>query len=239
MISINLVNNANMQWDRCSCNRMFTGDFIAFSSSLFAIAIGKLYIIPIGISGRPAMPYPDFVYFIHVTVLLLIIGVLLSYVITGYLGAPYVPTASDRVIDMVRLADVRPGELAVDLGSGDGRIVIALAKAGAEVHGYEINPVLVLWARFRIYREGVGDRAQIYWRSFWGADLSEYQLISIYGNHQMMKRLEEKLYHELAPNARLVSCEFPFPRWRPLRIANEIYLYTRVGRQPVAGEGKV
>jgi ribosomal protein L11 methylase PrmA len=70
-------------------------------------------------------------------------------------GAIYDPSSRIEAEAMARLAEVRPGEKAADLGSGDGRVVCALARGGAEAHGYEINPVLVLISRRNIRREGL------------------------------------------------------------------------------------
>lgn len=69
-------------------------------------------------------------------------------------GAPFLPTDRTKVRAIVSLARVKPGERAVDLGPGDGRLVVALARAGACTTGYEINPLLVLWLRFLIWRAG-------------------------------------------------------------------------------------
>ncbi|TSA46497.1 SAM-dependent methyltransferase, partial [bacterium] len=63
-------------------------------------------------------------------------------------GALFVPTHRDKVKKIIELAHVQPGEKAVDLGSGDGRILIALAQAGADAHGFEINPLLIIWSRY-------------------------------------------------------------------------------------------
>jgi Xaa-Pro aminopeptidase len=68
-------------------------------------------------------------------------------IVGGIRGAPFVLTGSRTVKTMTALANIQPGEKAADLGSGDGRILIAIARAGAEAHGYEINPFLVLWSR--------------------------------------------------------------------------------------------
>ena len=78
-------------------------------------------------------------------------------------GAIYDPSSRAEADVMARIAEVRPGEKAADLGSGDGRVVCALARAGAEAHGYEINPVLVLISRRNIRREGLAGRAFIHW----------------------------------------------------------------------------
>jgi Protein-L-isoaspartate carboxylmethyltransferase len=77
-------------------------------------------------------------------------------------GAPYIPTKREGVIKMLKLARVRPGCKALDIGSGDGRLVIALAQAGAEAHGCEINPVLVWWSRRKIKAAGLEGRAFIH-----------------------------------------------------------------------------
>ena len=173
------------------------------------------------------MPYPDPIYFLHVGILLLIIFVLVSYIIAGAIGAPFVPTELDRVEDMADLALVQAGDKAVDLGSGDGRVLVALARAGAEVHGYEINPVLVLWSKFQLFRNGVSHLGNVHWKSFWNVDLSGFDLITIYGNPKIMERLETKLQREMNQEARLIAYNFPLPNWQSVKQQNDVYLYTR------------
>ena len=82
-------------------------------------------------------------------------------------GAPFEPTSDRKLKIMMKLAKVKKGEKAVDHGSGDGKIVIALAKAGAEAHGYEINPLLVLFSRYKIKKAGLKGKAFIHWKNFW------------------------------------------------------------------------
>ena len=143
-------------------------------------------------------------------------------------GAPFVPSIDQKLATMLKLAHVHPGEKAVDLGSGDGKIVIALAEAGAEAHGYEINILLVWQARHRIRRAGLQRKAFIHWGSFWKADLSSFQLVIVYGISHIMRHLEKKLQKELPPNARVVSNAFNFPTWQPTKKENRVYLYERV-----------
>lgn len=142
-------------------------------------------------------------------------------------GAPFVPTRPEITEEMIRLLEIRPGEKAVDLGSGDGRLVVALARAGAEAHGYEINPLLVWWSRSTIRKLGLRGRAFIHRKSFWGADLSGFNLVTLYGISYIMKGLEQKLQKELRPNARVVSNAFPFPGWPYERKQGPVYLYRR------------
>src|SRR3989344_4010334 len=87
-------------------------------------------------------------------------------------GAPFVPSSRKRIRTMIRLSNLPAPRRMADLGSGDGRIVIAFARAGIEAHGFELNPVLVFWARTRIRFLGLQDRAFIHLGYYWNADLS-------------------------------------------------------------------
>ena len=70
-------------------------------------------------------------------------------------GAPYIPSGEKEVDKIISLAKIKPGDRVVDLGSGDGRIVIGFAKQGTEAHGYEVNPILVLWSKLKILFSGL------------------------------------------------------------------------------------
>ena len=142
-------------------------------------------------------------------------------------GAIFLPTYSRSVETMIRLAAVRPGIRAVDLGSGDGRIVIALAKAGARADGYEINPLLALWSRIKIKRAGLSSQAQIYTQNFWQADLSNYDVVMVFGMTHIMEKLEQKLQTELKPDAVVVSNIFQFPGWQKVRSENGVFVYKK------------
>lgn len=151
--------------------------------------------------------------------------VALIFIISGFLGAPFVPSNRREVADLIRVVEVRPGEKAVDLGSGDGRVVMALARAGAEAHGYEINPVLVLWSVTRILIAGLRGHAHIHWGSYWKKDLSSFELVTVYGTGNIMPRLREKLCRELPRHARIASNTFRIPDMRTLRSYHNIHLY--------------
>ena len=150
---------------------------------------------------------------------------LLFLIVGGVRGAPFVLTDSRTVKTMTGLANIQPGEKAADLGSGDGRIVIAIARAGAEAHGYEINPFLVLWSRYRISRAGLSQRAFVHWRDFWKVDFASYKVITVFGMFHIMGPLERKLRRELVPGSRVVSNTFTFPRWPHSSKEGRVYLY--------------
>ncbi len=143
-------------------------------------------------------------------------------------GAVFFPSMRSHARLMAELSGVSYGDRAVDLGSGDGRVVIALAKRGAEAHGFEINPALVLLSRWNVRRAGLAGRASIHWGSFWRVDLGSFQAVTVFQGSFIMKRLERKLLNELAPGARVVSDYWGFPRWKHELARGTLLLY-RVG----------
>jgi ribosomal protein L11 methylase PrmA len=126
---------------------------------------------------------------------------------------------------MVALAAALPGQRSADLGSGDGRVVIALAREGAEAHGFEIDPKLVMEARKNIREEGLEGKAFIHQQDFFEADLSDFEILTIYGITSIMGPLEEKLRSELKPGARVISNFFSFPNWEHEVKVAEVYVY--------------
>ena len=140
-------------------------------------------------------------------------------------GAIYDPSTHEETVTMAEVAAVAVGEKAADLGSGDGRVVIALARRGAEAHGFEVNPVLVHLSRRNIRRAGLEGRAFIHWQSFWRADLSPFDIVTVFQVSFVMGRLETKVKRELSPGARIVSHYWRFPTLLPETARGDIYRY--------------
>jgi ribosomal protein L11 methylase PrmA len=140
-------------------------------------------------------------------------------------GAIYDPSSRHMTELIADMAAVAPDERAADLGSGDGRVVIALAKRGAEAHGYEVNPILVLISRKNIRAAGLVGKAFIHWRSFWAADLSSFDIVTVFQVDFVMRRLEAKLTRELSSAAKIVSHHWRFPTLVHERVNGDIYLY--------------
>ena len=99
--------------------------------------------------------------------LIILASVLFFLIFTIFTGAPYVGTSKERVEDMVRISKIKKGQNTLDLGSGDGRIVIAMARKGAIAEGFEINPFYVLLSKIKIHTSGVSKNATIHWKNFW------------------------------------------------------------------------
>lgn len=147
------------------------------------------------------------------------------YIIFGsWSGAPFVPTRKKSIARMMALADFKPGEVCMDLGSGTGRIVFAAAKTGATCVGVEINPFLYLFGRARAilgrYRNVSFSRADL-----WKADLSRVDVLTIFFIYDKMPALYAKLKKEMKPGARVVSNIFTFPDWPYEKKDGNVYLY--------------
>nr|XP_044995215.1 ATP synthase subunit C lysine N-methyltransferase isoform X2 [Jaculus jaculus] len=133
---------------------------------------------------------------------------------------PFVPATPKQVENVVKMLQRRSGSL-VDIGSGDGRIVIAAAKEGFTAVGYELNPWLVWYARYRAWREGVHGSAKFYISDLWKVTFSQYSNVVIFGVPQMMLQLEKKLEEELENGTRVIACRFPFPHWTPDHVTGQ------------------
>ncbi len=160
-----------------------------------------------------------------IVIFLVTLALIVPLFIAMVKGAPYMPTKASQVDDMILLANIRPGDLAADLGSGDGRLVIALAERGIDAHGYEINPWLVGWSRFLLRRAKTPQSAEIFCASFWNRDFSHYDVILLYVLPETMAKLEPKLKKELKPGSRVVANIFVFPTWKPAKTNGRLALY--------------
>ncbi|HEY1074913.1 MAG TPA: hypothetical protein VGE59_04480 [Patescibacteria group bacterium] len=171
--------------------------------------------------------------YLLITFLIFMLLLAIFYVILGlyflrdcFFGLPYVGTKKEIIDTMLSMAKVKPGEKAIDIGSGDGRLVIALAQAGTEAHGVEINPWLVWYSRWQIARHGLKGKAFIHRKSLWDQDYSDFTLVTVYALPGIMNKLEGKLHKELPPHARIVSNGFTFPTWKEKINNSGTRLYT-------------
>jgi len=142
---------------------------------------------------------------------------------------PYLPSTNVAVDEMLRLADVKPSDLVVDLGSGDGRIPIAAAtQYGARGYGVDIDAKLVQEANENARKAGVADRVRFEQRDVFKTDLKEASVVTLYLLTGLVNRLKPKLMNELKPGARIIAHDFGFKDWTPDRsvnISKNYYLY--------------
>jgi SAM-dependent methyltransferase len=129
---------------------------------------------------------------------------------------PYQPTPAPVVSAMLNLAAVGPNDVVYDLGSGDGRIVIAAAKEfGARGVGVEIDPGLVSDARAAAKAAGVGERTQFIEQDLFSADIANATVVMLYLWPEVNLKLRPKLFSELKPGTRVVSHSHDMGDWQP------------------------
>ncbi|HTZ41749.1 MAG TPA: methyltransferase domain-containing protein [Candidatus Omnitrophota bacterium] len=165
---------------------------------------------------------------IFVVIFLLLFAVWIS---SCFFGAPFQPISNKALKNMFRLAKVKKGDRIIDLGSGNGKIVIEFAKHGAEAHGYEINPLLVWISRRRIKNLGLQKKAFIHYGNFFNAPLGKFDIITSFQINYVMPDLEKKLQKELKKGAKVISDTWEFPNWKPKKKlsygSGNVYLYVK------------
>ncbi len=129
--------------------------------------------------------------------------------------APFVPTVEEDVELMLDVANVGPGDYLIDLGAGDGRIVIAAARRGAFAHGVEIEPEVVELARRNAREAGVTEQTMFIEGDALEADFAEASVVTLYLFPEGNLALRPRLLAELRPGSRVVSNSFDMDDWRP------------------------
>jgi len=133
--------------------------------------------------------------------------------------APFATTPHDVVERMLQLAGVGPSDVVYDLGSGDGRIVIAAAQRfGARGVGLEIDPELVRKAEAAAKAAGVADRVTFRVQDVMTADVSEATVVTLYLLAASNVRLRPLLTRQLRRGSRIVAHEFPMGTWTPSHV---------------------
>ncbi|MFW6094146.1 MAG: SAM-dependent methyltransferase [Pseudomonadota bacterium] len=133
--------------------------------------------------------------------------------------APFVPSPTGIVMKMLRLAGVGPDDYVIDLGSGDGRIVLTAAERfGARGLGVEIRESLVARSRRAAWEQGVSDRVRFVQQDLFETDISAATVVTVYLLPDAVGRLRRKLLTELEPGTRVVSHDYPIEHWAPERV---------------------
>jgi cyclopropane fatty-acyl-phospholipid synthase-like methyltransferase len=166
-----------------------------------------------------------FLMLLPVLVMLVLVGHALWGIYIVLQGAFFAVSRPERIDKILKLLAVKPGLKVADLGSGDGRVLVALAKAGVIAEGYEIDPLLIFQSRRLVKKHGLENKIKIHAQSYWSADLSKYDSIVVYGIGHIMKRLEKKLAQDLKPGTPVISNFFQFPNWQAKKKLGEVRLY--------------
>ena len=129
----------------------------------------------------------------------------------------YLPTPREAVMALLKLANVGPGDIVYDLGSGDGRVVIAAVKefGAARGVGIDIDPALVREANDNAERAGVSSRVRFLNQDLFDTDVREATVVALYLLPWINRKLMPKLKAELKPGSRIVSYRFDMGDWKP------------------------
>ena len=135
--------------------------------------------------------------------------------------APFVPSPIPVVQHMLKLADLKAGEVLFDLGAGDGRTVTMAAKSfGARAVGVELREDLAKKALSTINENGLSDRVTIVNGDMFTVNLSSADVVFLYLTTSANERIKPKLEAELKKGVRVVSHDYEIVGWKPLKVDN-------------------
>lgn len=138
-------------------------------------------------------------------------------------GAPYLPSLDGHRKAAFDLLKLKPGQIVIDLGCGDGRFLRAAAKKGFKAEGYELNPFMYAfsWLTNLRYRKQV----KVHFGNFWRADISKADAIYVFLYGRYMGRLDKKIKKEAKKGILLASHTFQIPDKKPVANQYGVYLY--------------
>jgi len=133
------------------------------------------------------------------------------------LDVPYVETPDNIVTLMLDLAEITDSDYVIDLGTGDGRIVIGAVKRGATGLGVDLDPQRIEEARLNADKAGVSDRVKFEVADLFQTDISAATVVTLFLNSEVNMRLRPALFEQLKPGTRVVSHNFDMEDWQPDR----------------------
>lgn len=150
--------------------------------------------------------------------------IILPFAFVLLYGAPYLPTRREQAGQALDLLNLKEGDVFVDLGCGDGAVLIEAAKRGLRCYGYELNPfvwAVAVW-RTRKFRGLVTVRC----KNFWKVPLpTDTKGVFVFLLDKYMPKLDAKLTQELKKGSQLVSYTFQIPSKKPQTTYKALYLY--------------
>lgn len=138
---------------------------------------------------------------------------------------PFYPSKTKPLNDLAKELNLKGDVNFIDIGSGDGRIVIWGAKQGFKADGIEFNPFLTLYSRLMIILKGVRNRAKIFNKDFKNHDFSKYNFAYLYIFSEHMDSVSAKLFGEMKPGSVIVTNTFKFKDKTPDKTIGRYYIY--------------
>lgn len=164
--------------------------------------------------------------FIILLFLLLIIHFFYT-IIAIFKGAAFIPCPKEALNNLIKITDFKESDTLIDLGSGDGRILIKASKAGAgKCIGIELNPLLVIYSKFKVLFSGLKN-IEIKKADIWKTDLSKANIITLYFVPIKMSRLIEKINKEMPSGSKIISYKYKLDDLEIEKEIDGLYLYIK------------
>lgn len=155
---------------------------------------------------------------------LAVLWLVLLFGFVVFFGAPYLPTLSKQKLAAFDLLELEPGQTLIELGSGDGRLLVAAAEKGYKVIGYELNPLLVLISYVRTFKHR--KNVTIKWGNFWWEIWPRADGIYVFLLDRYMEKLDKKIVQNYPEQkVKLASFAFKVPGREVVREKDGVYLY--------------
>lgn len=150
---------------------------------------------------------------LNISCVVILVGIVVYWIAAPIISAPFHPSSSKDILEMFELASLDRTDKFVDLGSGDGRAVLAASRVCEEAVGIEHNPFLTLISRFIAIVSSNG-KLKFKHKSFWKENLAPYDVIFVYLLPSEMAKLKEKFAHECKTGTRIVTNRFRIKGWK-------------------------
>lgn len=163
----------------------------------------------------------------YLFVLLVVVVLVIFYFYILYFGlffaGPFIPVSKKDIKHLTKVFNFKEKDIVYELGSGDGRVLIYLAKKyKLNSVGIEINFLLYIWSKLKIKLLRLDKYIKIKRKNFFQENLKQADVVICYLMPKTMERLKEKFKQELKPKTKIISFSFPIPGWKPILIDKPI-----------------
>jgi len=159
-----------------------------------------------------------------VILVIILFVIILAFGFVIIFGAPYLPTMKKQQEQAFKLLNLKPGQKILELGSGDGRVLLAAARQGLLADGYELNPLLYLLSKAVCFKHR--KQINVYYGNFWHKKWPKADGIFVFLHPRFMNKLDKKIQHEFKGiSVKVVSYAFKIPGKKPQKTKDALYLY--------------
>jgi 16S rRNA A1518/A1519 N6-dimethyltransferase RsmA/KsgA/DIM1 with predicted DNA glycosylase/AP lyase activity len=161
---------------------------------------------------------------ILLSLLFLVLVGTVYFFLTLFFSVAYLPSNKLFINGCLEILKKEKIKSVAELGAGDGRLALAIAKTGIQVDAFEINPLFSLLIRLeKIFF--APKTLNVYNKNFYNADFHKYQAVTMYLMTEVLANIEDKLFSQMPKNAIIISNTFQFKKHKPEKVIGKLYLY--------------